>query len=95
MSTTISLDPPLASRFVERWLAADPARAPLLQRLCDSVLSELDFGQWLTELQTHAPSLRAAMRRLRNLLVSAIVMRDLSERADLSEVVAADRKSVV
>lgn len=89
MSTTISLDPPLASRFVERWLAADPARAPLLQRLCDSVLSELDFGQWLTELQTHAPSLRAAMRRLRNLLVSAIVMRDLSERADLSEVVAA------
>ncbi len=89
MSTHISLTPPLASRFVERWLAADPARAPLLQRLCESTLSDLDLGKLLAELQTGAPTLRAAMRRLRNLLVSAIVMRDLSGRADLSEVVAA------
>ncbi len=89
MTTNLSLTPPLPSRFVERWLAADPARAPLLQRLCASSLADLDFGHWLAELQSGAPSLRAAMRRLRNLLVSAIVMRDLSGRADLSEVVAA------
>ncbi len=89
MTTNLVLTPPLASRFVERWLAADPARAALLEALCASSLSDLDFGHWLAQLRADAPSLPAAMRRLRNLLVCAIAMRDLSGRADLSEVVAA------
>lgn len=89
MTTNFLLTPPLASRFVERWLAADPARSALLQRMSEAPLSSLDFDHWLSELRPAAPSLPAAMRRLRNLLVSAIVMRDLSGRADLAEVVAA------
>mgnify|MGYP006920589887 CR=1 FL=1 len=89
MTTNLSLTTPVPSRFVERWLAADPARASLLERMAGLTLSELDFDGWLAELQANAPSLRAAMRRLRNLLVSAIVVRDVSGRADLSEVVAA------
>ncbi len=89
MTTNLSLTPPLLSRFVERWLAASPARSALLQRLCERKLSALDFNEWLAELQSEAPSLPAAMRRLRNLLVCAIATRDLSGQADLSEVVAA------
>ncbi len=89
MTTNLVLTPPLPSRFVERWLAADPARIPLLERMGGLTLCELDFDQWLAELRGAAPSLRAAMRRLRNLLVSAIAVRDLCGRANLSEVVAA------
>ncbi len=89
MTTNLSLTPPLPSRFVERWLAASPARAPLLAKLCEVKLSELDFNQWLAAQQEDAPTLRAAMRRLRNLLVCAIAMRDVSGRADLAEVVDA------
>lgn len=89
MTTPLLLTPPLASRFVERWLAADPKRADLLEQLCEHRLSALDFSHWLRLLQADAPTLPSAMRRLRNLLVSAIAMRDLSGRADLSEVVAA------
>ncbi len=89
MTTNLVLTPPLGSRFVERWLAADPARTALLEALCASSLSDLDFDHWLARLRADAPSLPAAMRRLRNLLVCAIAMRDLSGRADLSEVVAA------
>lgn len=89
MTTPLLLTPPLASRFVERWLAADPKRADLLEQLCEHRLSALDFSHWLRLLQADAPTLPSAMRRLRNLLVSAIAMRDLSGQADLSEVVAA------
>ncbi len=89
MNANLSLTPPLQSRFVERWLAADPARALQLDRLCGKTLSRLDYAECLHEQRAGAPTLRAAMRRLRNLLVSAIAMRDLSGRADLSEVVAA------
>lgn len=89
MPTHLSLTPPLPSRFVERWLAGSPARAPLLAELCELKLSELDFNQWLAAQQGDAPTLRAAMRRLRNLLVCAIAMRDVSGRADLAEVVDA------
>lgn len=89
MTTNLPLTPLVPSRFVERWLAADPARAGLLERMSGQPLSDLGFDSWLAELRANAPSLRAAMRRLRNLLVSAIVVRDVSGRADLSEVVAA------
>lgn len=80
---------PVPSRFVQRWLAADPARATELARLSGLSLDRLDFDQLLDEQRTRAPALPAAMRRLRNLLVSAIIVRDLSGRAELGEVLAA------
>ncbi|CAH0168541.1 Bifunctional glutamine synthetase adenylyltransferase/adenylyl-removing enzyme [Massilia sp. Bi118] len=83
-----------ASRFLQRWLGADPARAGRLAALAELSLSSLDFGAAL-ELEStasHSGSrlpLGRAMRRLRNLLICAIIERDLAGRADLDEVVTA------
>ena len=97
MSTNTSLNHAHASRFVLRWLAADPARAAELERLTGLSLAQLDFARLLQEQRDRLPaplpnlttSLAAAMRRLRNLLVSAIIVRDLDGRADLAEVLTA------
>ncbi|CAN7540981.1 bifunctional [glutamate--ammonia ligase]-adenylyl-L-tyrosine phosphorylase/[glutamate--ammonia-ligase] adenylyltransferase [Massilia sp. LjRoot122] len=77
------------SRFLQRWLGADAARAALLDEVCELSLSSLDLGAFLTrELEAGLP-LPRAMRRLRNLLVCAIIRRDLQGRAGLDEVVTA------
>ena len=89
MSANQPLTSHTASRFVQRWLSADPARAPELDSLAGLSLDRLDLAQLLQQQRSRAPSLPAAMRRLRNLLVSAIVARDLSGRAGLGEVLAA------
>ncbi|HEU4376228.1 MAG TPA: bifunctional [glutamate--ammonia ligase]-adenylyl-L-tyrosine phosphorylase/[glutamate--ammonia-ligase] adenylyltransferase [Telluria sp.] len=82
----------LNSRFYQRWLAADPARAAQVDDLCRLSLNGVDLGAELARAQA-APSgalpLPRAMRRLRNLLVAAIIRRDLDGDADLAEVVAA------
>jgi glutamate-ammonia-ligase adenylyltransferase len=86
--------PASASRFYQRWLAADPARAGQLATLAELSLSRLDFGAALELQASQGPNgvklpLVRAMRRLRNLLICAIIQRDLDGRADLDEVVTA------
>ena len=78
-----------SSRFLQRWLAAKPTHAPALEQLAELSLDQLDFGQLLCEQQQNNVSLPAAMRRLRNLLVAAIVQRDISGKASLNEVLSA------
>jgi glutamate-ammonia-ligase adenylyltransferase len=97
-ATPEQASPACASRFYQRWLAADPARAGQLAAMAGLSLARLDFGAAL-DAETHpagagAPSatplpLGRAMRRLRNLLICAIIRRDLEGQADLDEVVTA------
>ena len=80
--------PVCASRFYQRWTAADPARLAQLDALVEQPLAALDFEQALArQLGAGLPPVRA-MRRLRNLLVCALARRDLEGSADLAEVVA-------
>jgi glutamate-ammonia-ligase adenylyltransferase len=86
--------PATASRFFQRWLAADPGRAARLDALAGLSLARLDFGAALEAEAAGGPNgirlpLARAMRRLRNLLICAIIQRDLDGRADLDEVVTA------
>src|SRR4051812_25813587 len=86
--------PASASRFYQRWLSADPARAERLASLAELSLARLDFGAALEAEASHGPDgsrlpLVRAMRRLRNLLICAIIQRDLDGRASLDEVVTA------
>jgi glutamate-ammonia-ligase adenylyltransferase len=82
------------SRFYQRWLGADPARAGRVATLAALSLASLDFGAALKSEAaagpggTVLPTVRA-MRRLRNLLICAIIRRDLDGQADLDEVVTA------
>ena len=77
--------PACASRFYQRWLGADPARSDQVAHLAQLSLACLDFGAVLDP----ALPLPRAMRRLRNLLVAALIRRDLEGLADLDEVVTA------
>ena len=80
--------PVCASRYYQRWTGADPSRAALLEILVGQPLDRLDFDAALArELGAGLP-LERAMRRLRNLLVCALLRRDLEGRAELAEVVA-------
>ena len=85
--------PASVSRFYQRWLAADPGRAARVATLSELSLARLDLGAALkTEADDGrgAPlALGRAMRRLRNLLICAIIRRDLEGKADLDEVVTA------
>jgi glutamate-ammonia-ligase adenylyltransferase len=86
--------PACVSRFYQRWLAADPARAAQVDTLSRCSLADLDFGAALEAQAAGGPGgvrlpLVRAMRRLRNLLICAIIERDLGGRADLDEVVTA------
>ena len=77
------------SRFVQRWLTADPARVAELKQLTGLSLDRLDLADLLKKQLERAASLPAAMRRLRNLLVAAIATRDLGGYAELNEVLTA------
>jgi len=82
------------SRFYQRWLAADPAREARLAALVPLSLARLDFGAALEAEAQAGPNgsrlpLGRAMRRLRNLLICAIIRRDLDGLAYLDEVVTA------
>jgi glutamate-ammonia-ligase adenylyltransferase len=81
--------PAFASRFYQRWLDADPARAARLAALAQLSLAYVDFGAVLEQQLATGLPLPRAMRRLRNLLVAAIIERDLEGLADLDEVVGA------
>ena len=78
-----------ASRFYQRWVNADPARAAQAESLTSQALDTLDLGAALArEAASGLPTPRA-MRRLRNALVACLLRRDLEGRADLAEVVGA------
>ncbi|WP_296946608.1 bifunctional [glutamate--ammonia ligase]-adenylyl-L-tyrosine phosphorylase/[glutamate--ammonia-ligase] adenylyltransferase [uncultured Massilia sp.] len=86
--------PAAVSRFYQRWLAAAPERAGRLDAVSGLSLARLDLGATLEAEAANAPHggtlrLGRAMRRLRNLLVCALIRRDLEGRADLDEVVTA------
>ncbi|MFC0251099.1 bifunctional [glutamate--ammonia ligase]-adenylyl-L-tyrosine phosphorylase/[glutamate--ammonia-ligase] adenylyltransferase [Massilia consociata] len=81
--------PDRASRFLQRWLGADPARPALLDDMARLSLAEADLGAALARELAAGLPLPRAMRRLRNLLVCAIIRRDLSGQASLDEVVTA------
>ena len=83
-----------ASRFYQRWLDADPARAARVETLAALSLASIDFGATLAAEAALGPNgstlpTPRAMRRLRNLLICAIIRRDLDGLADLDEVVTA------
>ena len=90
-ATPAAASPATASRFLQRWLGADPARQGRLDEVCRLSLADADLGALLSrELDAGLPQplpLPRAMRRLRNLLVCAIIRRDLEGLADLDEVV--------
>ncbi|MFL6673665.1 MAG: bifunctional glutamine synthetase adenylyltransferase/deadenyltransferase, partial [Massilia sp.] len=81
--------PAFASRFYQRWLGADPSRAERVAALAQLSLAYVDFGAVLEHELAAGLPLPRAMRRVRNLLVAAIVRRDLEGLADLDEVVTA------
>ncbi|MFP5393976.1 MAG: bifunctional [glutamate--ammonia ligase]-adenylyl-L-tyrosine phosphorylase/[glutamate--ammonia-ligase] adenylyltransferase [Gammaproteobacteria bacterium] len=75
------------SRFVQRWAAAAPGRADTLAELASHPLHQQDLSALLARELAAGVPLPRAMRRLRNLLVSGLIERDLSGQADLHEVV--------
>ena len=79
--------PVSASRYYQRWSAADPSRPALLDAVVGAPLSTLDLNAALALQGGAGLPLPRAMRRLRNLLVCALVRRDLEGAADLAEVV--------
>ncbi len=85
--TTASLTS--ASRFFQRWLAADPGRRAALDAIQATPLSQLDLDAALAREGATGLPLPRAMRRLRNLLVCGLIARDLDGKADLAEVVEA------
>ena len=85
----VAVPPQRFSRFLQRWLDADPARSALLDDITRLSLAQADLGAALArEVEAGLP-LPRAMRRLRNLLVCGLIRRDLEGRADLDEVVTA------
>jgi len=77
-----------ASRFYQRWLAADPARGAAIDALVQAPLCHLDLDAALAREGAGGLPLGRALRRLRNLLVCGLIRRDLDGQADLAEVVA-------
>jgi glutamate-ammonia-ligase adenylyltransferase len=80
-----------ASRYYNRWVSANPLRKGMIERLSAAPIQQAQFAQLLqAELalsSTPEQALPGAMRRLRNLVVTNLIERDLSGKADLAEVV--------
>lgn len=77
-----------ASRFYRNWLNADRKKRQLqLDSIVQNPLVEINFASLLKQETDAGFTTKRAMRRLRNLLVCAIIYRDLSGKANLSEVV--------
>lgn len=83
------LDAVSASRFAQRWLDAAPERPAQLAALSALSLGGVDFRVLLDRELALGLPLDRAMRRVRNLLVSSIIGRDLAGLANLDEVVTA------
>lgn len=84
---TAPATPATLSRYYLRWTGAEPGRQEKVAQLARNPIDTAGFRQLLgLELEAGRP-LRAAMRRLRNLVVCTLIERDLSGRADMAEVV--------
>lgn len=79
----------IASRFYARWLNADPARASQVAELAELSITPAVFAHLLQNEIDAGMHLVRAMRRVRNLVVATLIERDLTGRADLSEVLSA------
>ncbi|WP_019141561.1 bifunctional [glutamate--ammonia ligase]-adenylyl-L-tyrosine phosphorylase/[glutamate--ammonia-ligase] adenylyltransferase [Noviherbaspirillum massiliense] len=84
--TYSSLTSNLASRFYSRWVNAAPARAGMVKELAELSMKPEAFATLLQKEVEAGLPLPRAMRRLRNLVICALIERDLSGRADLAEV---------
>ncbi|MDR6396753.1 bifunctional [glutamate--ammonia ligase]-adenylyl-L-tyrosine phosphorylase/[glutamate--ammonia-ligase] adenylyltransferase [Herbaspirillum seropedicae] len=77
-----------SSRYYTRWTQADPARPALVAAAAAAgALDRAFLQQRLEHDLASGLSLPAAMRRLRNLVICTLIMRDLDGRGDLDEVV--------
>jgi len=83
----ISLTDLTASRFYTRWLNAETERAGMVTNLAKLSMSKAIFVEVLQNETAAGKSLPRAMRRLRNLVVTTLIERDLTGHADLAEVV--------
>jgi glutamate-ammonia-ligase adenylyltransferase len=82
----------LDSRFLQRWLAADPGRPDQLAGMAWQSMATLDLDAALAAEAAALPEgtpLGRPMRRLRNALIATLITRDLNGSADLDEVVTA------
>ena len=88
--TSISKESPLLStpsRFVSRWLQGDNSRAAQLTKSSQLSLSPSIFAHVLEKEKINGNNLNRAMRRCRNLVISTLIERDLSGKANLNEVI--------
>ncbi|EOA04885.1 glutamate-ammonia-ligase adenylyltransferase [Herbaspirillum frisingense GSF30] len=76
------------SRYYTRWTQADAARPALVLAAAAQPMDRAGMQQRLQVELDAGLALPAAMRRLRNLIICALITRDLDGRADLAEVVA-------
>ena len=65
MSTNLLLAGARQSRFVSRWLAADPDREAALAHLSGLSLADVDLDQLLSKMLASGVPMGAALRRLR------------------------------
>ncbi|TFW08306.1 bifunctional [glutamate--ammonia ligase]-adenylyl-L-tyrosine phosphorylase/[glutamate--ammonia-ligase] adenylyltransferase [Oxalobacteraceae bacterium OM1] len=76
----------VASRFYARWQNADPKRPGMVAGLAGLSMTPAIFARLLqTEIAAGMP-LPRAMRRVRNLVMAALIERDLGGHANLDEV---------
>ncbi|MFC7513385.1 bifunctional [glutamate--ammonia ligase]-adenylyl-L-tyrosine phosphorylase/[glutamate--ammonia-ligase] adenylyltransferase [Herbaspirillum sp. GCM10030257] len=78
----------VASRFYSRWLNADPSRAGMVAELAGLSITPEVFARLLQKETAAGMPLPRAMRRVRNLVVSALIDRDLGGRAELADILA-------
>lgn len=88
LMTQLPLTPVVTSRFYQRWIDADASRAAMVAELAGLSLNTAVFSQVLQNETDAGMPLPRAMRRLRNLVVATLIVRDLGGRANLAEVVA-------
>jgi glutamate-ammonia-ligase adenylyltransferase len=74
------------SRFVDRWLNADPARLAELEDISRLSMSTAIFAALLQKEISTGKTGAGAMRRVRNLVMANLIQRDLHGKADLNEV---------
>jgi [glutamine synthetase] adenylyltransferase / [glutamine synthetase]-adenylyl-L-tyrosine phosphorylase len=77
----------VASRFYSRWTGAQPDRPGKVASLAELSLSSVNFAHVLQKDTDAGLPLPRAMRRLRGLIITTLIERDLNGRADLAEVV--------
>jgi [glutamine synthetase] adenylyltransferase / [glutamine synthetase]-adenylyl-L-tyrosine phosphorylase len=83
----ISLADLSGSRFYTRWVNAEAPRAAMVTNLAKLSLNKASFVKVLQNETAAGMPLPRAMRRLRNLVITTLIQRDLTGHADLAEVV--------